>query len=78
MNPVYFLQNLAKWRGYPLISSKSQRCVEQLCAEGCQFVRLCITRLERGEDIPLAYKLKPEEKQQVLAELKAVMAVYDK
>ena len=78
MNPVYFLQKVEKWRGCPLISSKSQHCVEQLCAEGCRSVRLCITRLEQGEDVSQTDELKPEEKQQVLAELKAIMAVYDK
>ncbi|HEB56431.1 MAG TPA: hypothetical protein ENI98_09030 [Gammaproteobacteria bacterium] len=61
-----------------MLSNKSQLCVEQLCAEGCQSVRLYIRRLEQGDDIPQTSELKPEEKQQVLIELKAIMAVYDK
>ena len=60
-----------------LISAKSQHCVEQLCAEGCQSVRAYIARLERGEPVPQVADLSHEERQQVLAELRAIMAVYD-
>jgi len=61
-----------------LISSKTQHCVEQLCAEGCQSVRRYIRYLEQGKDLPQTHEMHEKEKQQVLAELKAIMSVYDK
>jgi len=79
-NPYTFSYNVFTEKSgvIPLISSKIQHCVEQLCAEGCQSVRRDIARLEQGKEIPLIEDLKAEEKQQVLSELKTIMAVYDK
>ena len=60
-----------------MISSKSQHCIEQLCAEGCQSVRDYIQRMEKGETVPYTEALDAAEKQIVLSELKTIMAVYD-
>lgn len=58
-------------------SSKVQQCVEALCQNGCQAVRATIQALER--DLPVAQTdaMDACERAAVLAELKAIMAVYD-
>ncbi len=55
---------------------KLQQCVESLCGEGCQAVYRHIEQLESGGSLPQTAQLSYEEQQEVLAELKNIMAVY--
>lgn len=59
-------------------TSKIADCVEILCHKGCKEVSQVILALERGELVAEAEHLNPDERQMVLAELKTVMAVYQK
>lgn len=59
-------------------SESVNRCVETLCLAGCDGVRSVIRALEQGEVVAEAAALSMVERQQVLAELKAIMAVYDR
>ncbi len=52
--------------------------VENLCNEGCKAVRVYIEQLEHNDPIELLEGLDEEEKSQVLAELRSIMAVYDR
>lgn len=54
------------------------QCVELLCQEGCNDVRATIVRIESGIEVPLMAGMPTEEVEAVLAELKAIMAVYDR
>lgn len=56
---------------------KLQLCVESLCGEGCQAVYNYIEQLENGGSVPQTELFSYEERQDVLAELKSIMAVYD-
>jgi len=51
-------------------------CIEVLCNDGCRQVWHHIRRLESGDTLPETESLTDQERQAVLAELKAVMAVY--
>ena len=54
-----------------------QGIVEAICAKGCRQVWLDMAALE-GDELPAeAIGLSRAERDQVLAELKAIMAVYD-
>jgi len=53
------------------------QCVEILCQQGCTEVRATIVRIESGAKIPQTAGMSGEEIEAVLAELKAIMAVYD-
>ncbi len=55
----------------------TNRCVEAICQCGCEAVRAVIVALEAGEPVSQVEGLDTQERRQVLAELKAVMAVYD-
>ena len=55
---------------------KLQQCVEALCGEGCKAVYRHIEQLESGGSLPQTEFLSYEEQQEVLAELKSIMAVY--
>ncbi|MGW8229324.1 MAG: hypothetical protein ACWGOW_10500 [Gammaproteobacteria bacterium] len=55
---------------------KLQQCVESLCTEGCKAVYRHIEQLESGDSLPQTALLSYEEQQQVLTELKSIMAVY--
>jgi len=54
------------------------QCVESLCGLGCDGVRSVIAALEAGEPVAQVTALDAEQRQRVLAELKAIMAVYDR
>lgn len=54
------------------------RCVESLCELGCDSVRRTIAALEAGESVMQVDGLDAEQRRRVLAELKAIMAVYDR
>ncbi|MDX5363166.1 MAG: hypothetical protein LPJ91_03285 [Pseudazoarcus pumilus] len=51
--------------------------IELLCQQGCQSVRHAISRIEQGETPCGTEGLSPAECHAVLAELRAIMAVYD-
>ncbi|MEN8170498.1 MAG: hypothetical protein ABFS08_09770 [Pseudomonadota bacterium] len=53
------------------------QCVDALCQCGCDAVRATIEAMELGADVPQLQTLGSEEREVVLDELKAVMAVYD-
>lgn len=50
--------------------------LEALCQSGCKAVLAMIQAMEAGETVPLTESLTAEQRAQVLAELKAIMAVY--
>ncbi len=56
---------------------KIAHCVETLCQRGCKEVSRLILALERNEPVAEADGLPAAERQAVLDELKAIMAVYD-
>jgi hypothetical protein len=51
-------------------------CIEVLCHKGCRQVRRDIAALEQGQSLPETQGLDPAERVEVLAELRAIMAVY--
>jgi hypothetical protein len=57
--------------------NRVDRCVEQLCQDGCGKVTEYIKSLQAGETLPLLAHLAPAEVNAVLAELVAVMAAYE-
>jgi len=54
------------------------QCVETLCEYGCDAVRTTIADLEQGRTVSGMDGMDEEQRRQVLAELKAIMAVYDR
>lgn len=55
-----------------------QTILESLCLDGCKNVRLHIHAIEHGQ-LPLQLQaLSNAERQQILDELKTIMAVYDR
>ena len=58
-------------------TNQVNQCVDALCQCGCDAVRATIEAMEIGADIPQLQTLASEEREVVLDELKAVMAVYD-
>lgn len=58
-------------------SEQLSQCIEALCQCGCDAVRATITAMESGLVVPQVETFSEEERQKVLDELKAVMAVYD-
>ena len=57
--------------------SPVDECVELLCQRGCRAVTGYITELEAGKDLPETTRLSIREREQVLAELVSIMAVYE-
>jgi hypothetical protein len=53
-----------------------EHCIELLCHKGCRQVWKEIDALEQGRSLPETEGLSEREKAVVLAELKAIMAVY--
>lgn len=62
----------------PVVASNINDVVETLCTEGCTAVRLYIRQLEQNNPSELLEGLADKEKAQVLDELRAIMAVYDR
>jgi hypothetical protein len=58
-------------------SEQLSQCIEALCQCGCEAVRATISAMESGVVVPQVETFSEAERQMVLAELKAVMAVYD-
>lgn len=61
----------------PALSPQLQKHLDRICTEGCHYVRNCIGQLENGEVPGHATELSAAERILLLAELKAIMAVYD-
>lgn len=59
-------------------SVKVHQCVEALCNNGCEAVRATIGALESGQDIKQTEGMEQDEREAVLRELQAIMAVYDR
>ncbi len=59
-------------------SEQLSQCIDALCQCGCDAVRATITAMENGVVVPQVETLTEEERQMVLEELRAVMAVYDR
>jgi hypothetical protein len=60
-----------------LSSEQVSQCVDALCQCGCDAVRATISAMESGALVPQVESLSETERERVLDELKAVMAVYD-
>ncbi len=52
-------------------------CIESLCELGCEQARKTINTLEAGNTVAQTANLNSHQRQLVLHELKAIMAVYD-
>jgi len=60
------------------IDPELQQIIDALCNDGCKAVSRYIVEIERG-DYPASMQLLTDaEKEIVLAELKSIMAVYDR
>lgn len=57
---------------------KVAKAIEEICAHGCIRVNEIIIELENGQGIEYTQELTDEETFTLLAELKTIMAVYDK
>ena len=51
--------------------------IDRLCGQGCTAVQEYITALERGEQHPVYAHLDETQRNLLLAELRAIMAVYE-
>ena len=51
--------------------------IEALCQRGCRAVLDDVAALERGESVPETVCLSPAETREVLAELRALMSIYN-
>jgi hypothetical protein len=56
---------------------KVELCIEALCLQGCNRVFTKIEALKKGQEIRETASLSELERQTVLKELEAIMAVYD-
>ncbi len=56
---------------------KLSQYLDHLCNQGCTAVREVIEQIEAGDEVPELASLNPPEQARLLAELKAIMAVYD-
>jgi hypothetical protein len=56
---------------------KIEECVEILCHQGCSMVYRRIRELQQGEEFPEVADLSRDERLSVLAELTAIMDIYD-
>lgn len=55
-----------------------QKIVEQLCEDGCSLVNEYIRRIEANDFPDAMRELNGEQQRQVLIELRAIMAVYQR
>ena len=56
---------------------KVNKCIEALCANGCEAVRATISSMEMGSSPTQLHNLDQDEYSTVLNELKSIMSVYD-
>lgn len=62
----------------PTFTPKLNQRIEAVCQAGCEAVRASIKTLESGHQVALTEDLSREEREQILQELKTIMAVYDR
>ena len=62
----------------PDLPAHLQTTIESICEQGCAKVNEIITALESGDSIEETADLGDGEREQVLLELKEIMAVYDR
>ena len=58
-------------------TSKVNRCVEDLCLQGCRVVRRYIDDLRAARPVPGSSELSEAERLELLQELRSIMSVYD-
>jgi hypothetical protein len=73
---VYFQGISHTW--HAMLKPELQAIVDQLCEDGCKAVGHYIDEIESGSDPMPMKQLQPTDREQVLAELKSIMAVYDR
>jgi hypothetical protein len=61
----------------PVRRAKVDQCVETLCHQGCSMVYRYISALQQHEEFPEISDLSTSERLSVLAELIAIMDIYD-
>lgn len=61
----------------PVRRAKVDECIETLCHHGCGMVYRYISALQENEEFPEVADLSAAERLSVLAELVAIMAIYD-
>jgi hypothetical protein len=61
----------------PVRPGKIEECVEILCHQGCSMVYRRIRAIQQDEEFPEVADLSKEERLSVLAELVAIMDIYD-
>ena len=59
-------------------SEKYQQCLEAICNSGCDAVRATIDALENNLEVSQTSELSGQQRDSILSELKAIMAVYDR
>jgi len=62
----------------PDLPSHLQLLIETICERGCGRVNEIIAALESGNSVEEVTNLDSSERQQILVELKQIMAVYDR
>lgn len=67
---------VANDRGKSPRQARIEAIMESLCGDGCKEVWAVISRLESGQTLPQTEGLSVQERDELLAELKSVMAVY--
>ena len=60
-----------------MTGNRVDRCVEIMCQKGCRTLWADIEALQKGVALPEVDSLSAAERQQVLSELKTIMAVYE-
>jgi len=63
---------------HSVIGPELQQVIDTLCNDGCKAVSSYIQAMEAGEYPACMQSLNGAEKQKILAELKSIMAVYDR
>lgn len=58
------------------LSPAARHCLEQLCERGCREVSALLLRAETGTQLKELEGFDSEEKNAILTELRAIMAVY--
>jgi hypothetical protein len=66
-----------EWVVMPVRQEKIEECVETLCHQGCSMVYRRISALQQDEEFPEVADLSRSERRSVLAELVAIMDIYD-
>ena len=61
----------------PVRQQKIEECVETLCHQGCSMVYRRISALQQDKEFPEVADLSTAERLSVLAELVAIMDIYD-